>query len=123
MAKRKINGGENLSVNTSNPEVDDTVLNAMRAIEKAAANSADESYLDVLRRSTSPRRSLSTDDSIALVAKVEEELTKPQPNLQSIRDMCRDFGGVPVSVRTSLAVAFRSAVQRIRRYITRNCYA
>ena len=99
VAKRKINGGENLSVNTSNPEVDDTVLNAMRAIEKAAANSADESYLDVLRRSTSPRRSLSTDDSMALIAKVEEELTKPQPNFQSIRDMCRDFGGVPVSVR------------------------
>ena len=83
------------------------VRRAMLAIETAAAVAESESYDVAMRRSTSPRRSsLSMDHQDELTLKIKTELASSRPDLQTIRDICREYGGVPASHRSILWALF-----------------
>ena len=65
------------------------------AVESAATAAEREPYDVTMRRSASPRKSLSVDEEEKLAEKIKALLESPQTNAQDVRDICRDYGGVP----------------------------
>jgi hypothetical protein len=82
------------------------VSKAMLAVETAAAAAEREPYDVTMRRSASPRKSLTADEEVHLAEKIKEQLQSPHPGAQTVRDICRDYGGVPAAYRSRLWALF-----------------